>query len=139
MQTNILGIKKTYPMTDRIHFFSSGDLSLNHYVDRAEKLVLNVQENVEFTSINDALELYHAMRIMKSVHWKDSVPSDRTSKINENCDIIPKIIIKYIRSIDLPEFLSAIDDLELGYFKSLWEIFSNYMPNYLNSATLEKL
>ena len=126
-------------MTDRIHFFSSGDLSLYHYVDRAEKLVLNVQENVEFTSINDALELYHAMRIMKSAHWKDSVPSDRTSKINENCDIIPKIIIKYIRSIDLSEFLSAIDDLELGYFKSLWEIFSNYMPNYLNSETLEKL
>ena len=116
-------------MTDRIHFFSSGDLSMYYYADRAEALVLSVSKNVEYSSINDVFELYHAMKIMKSIQWKDTVPIEHTCKIKEKCDLILEIVIKYLRAINLTELPLAVDCLETGYFKSLWEIFANCMLN----------
>ena len=126
-------------MTDRIHFFSSGDLSMYYYADRAEALVLSVSKNVEYSSINDVFELYHAMKIMKSIQWKDTVPIEHTCKIKEKCDLMLEIVIKYLRAINLTELPLAVDCLETGYFKSLWEIFANCMPNYLDSNTIERL
>lgn len=126
-------------MKDRVHFFSVDDLSLYNYADRAQALVLSASEDMEHGSINDVLELYHAMKIVQSLQWRETVSADYIAKLNGKCSLIPKIVVKYIRSMDLEGFTSAMNALEPGYFRSLCTVLGCYMPDYLGKDALERL
>lgn len=41
----------------RVKFFSTTDLAVGYYLNRAEKIILNFNENIEH-ALNDILELY---------------------------------------------------------------------------------
>lgn len=139
LRITLLAFHSNNFMKDRVHFFSADDLSLYHYADRAQILVLGASEDMAHNSINDVLELYHAMKIVQSLQWRETVSADFIAKLNGKYSLIPKIVVKCIRSMDLEEFTSAMNALEPGYFQSLCTVLACYMPDYLGKESLERL
>ena len=82
-------------MKDRVQFFSIEDMSIHHYLQMAEKVIVEYENGKHPNGVNDHLELYHICKFVENKVYPKNWTTTRISTI-ENYH---KVLAAYFRSL----------------------------------------
>lgn len=109
---------------NRVVFHSKENMAGSHYLQNAEKLLLNINLQDTF-EINDLLEFYHIKLYFDNElflqRWDEEVKKEFQNKVNRLWDITKMFCL----SINDQNILSYIDNIEFSYQKTFWELIEN--------------
>lgn len=109
----------------RIIFYSSNDLSGWWHLQKAEKILEEIDFNKEFR-LNEYLEFYHIRQYFKNEvflkKWSDKQKEIYIEKSNK----LWKMSILFIKSINNQNIKSYIEDLNFHYEDCFWELVCKF-------------
>lgn len=113
-------------MQDRVCYFSKYDLSVGHYLEMAEKRILEMSEEGMPTTLNGIIELWHIKRMFgddcRLLKWTDEEFENlksSTSKYNA-------IIAKFFNALNPKTIKKEFELLDWTYKRTFWEIIDVY-------------
>lgn len=107
----------------RIKFYSKTDMSVNYYLEKSEKILLEFEENKEYL-INDILEMKN---IIKYFDNNMCLPKWSDTDLENYRSIIKKMkiyIYQKINELECSGFLEMAPEVEFDYIETYIEIFS---------------
>ena len=113
-------------MQDRVCFFSKYDMSVGHYLEMAEKRILEVSEGSMPTDLEGVIELWHIKRLFENdcrlQKWTDT----EFEKLKSSTNGYNAVIANYFNGLDPTKIKSKFELLEWTYKKTFWEIIDAY-------------
>ena len=113
-------------MQDRVCYFSNNDLSLGHYLEVAEKRILEVSEEGVPTDLEGIIELWHIKQLFENdcrlLKWTD----DEFEKLKSSTRGYNTIIANFFNGLNPTKIKSEFELLEWAYKKTFWEIIEAY-------------
>lgn len=113
-------------MKDRVCYFSKDDLSVGHYLEMAEKRILEVTEGDVPTDLEGVIELWHIKRMIddecRFMEWTD----EKFNTLRQATSGYNNIIAKVFNTLDPKMLKSEFELLEWTYKKTVWQIIDAY-------------
>jgi len=112
----------------RIYFFSVGDLSVEHYLLKAEPILRNF-DSTKKHSLNDIIELYHITQYLDNDLFPPRRIENDEQQFKDLRKSIWETISKFWKNIDNLNFINLFQEIEVGYKPAFWqlmEIFTTY-------------
>ena len=109
-------------MKDRVQFFSIEDMSIHHYLQMAEKVIVEYENGKHPNGVNDHLELYHICKFVENKVYPKNWTTTRISTI-ENYH---KVLAAYFRSLTPENWTRAYSELEFAYKETFFEALDRY-------------
>ncbi|MGG0837864.1 hypothetical protein ABE057_11920 [Bacillus paralicheniformis] len=108
-----------------VKFFSATDLAVGDYLNRAEKIILNFNENKEHP-FNDILELYNCTLYIENKVFFPEWSVEHREKLKEHCKIIKGFIARYFSNIDEMNIELLVKTLHWQYKEDFLKLFVQY-------------
>jgi len=105
----------------RIFFFSKHDLSVCHYLARAEPILRDFNQNKEYL-LNDIVELFHIKQYLDCDLYLPKW-TDEDKQLFKSLDkSIWDTISKFWRVIENENFIDFFEKIEVGYQPAFWQL-----------------
>ena len=118
-------------MRDRIHFFSTYDMSISHYLQQAEEVIAKYSSGWRPNEINDVIELYNIWQFVDHGIYMKDWPESTLQEIKG----YKEPIIRFFTGIDKETWPDTYKQIEHGYRHCFWEIIDLF--NITGFITLE--
>lgn len=113
-------------MQDRVCYFSKYDLSVGHYLEMAEKRILEMSEEGMPTTLNGIIELWHIKRMFgddcRLLKWTD----EEFEKLKSSTSKYNAIIAKFFNDLTPKTIKKEFELLDWTYKRTFWEIIDVY-------------
>lgn len=112
-------------MKDRVKFYSTTDISIGHYLNRVEEILIKYSdENALIPSFIDAIELGNALKFIENpIYSKEWMRDFKDSKKN-----VESKVNKFFNTASNEDILEYMSSLRKGsqYLDDFFEVFSKY-------------
>ena len=107
---------------DRVHFYSSCDMSIPMYIDRMSEVVKFYEDGKRPDGINDYLEIFHIVQFME--HGK--YPADCEESRIAGVKLYKGKVVAYFTHLKPEEFPALYAEAERGYQSTIWQIIDTF-------------
>ena len=121
-------------MRDRVHFFSTYDMSISFYLPMAEEVIKKYQGGWRPTDVNDVIELYNIWLFVDNDVYMKSWTEETLHIIRKD---FKNEVIRYFNGIGKTSWMDVYKQIEIGYRKYFWEIIDKF--NIDGFITLDNL
>ena len=108
--------------TDRVHFYSSYDLSIPMYIDRMVEVVKSYEEGKQPDGINDYLEMYHIVQFVEHGKYLSDWKECRISGVKQ----YKGKVAAYFSQLKPEELPALYAEAERGYQSTFWQIINTF-------------
>lgn len=121
---------------ERVHFYSSYDLSISMQYDRMEEVVRGYEEGNSPQDINDYLEMYHILQFVEN----DVCPSAWTEERKSGIRRYKVEVIKYLSKLSAKELVDQYPSIGYEYQNTIWDIVDSCkLKNLIDGDAWKKL
>jgi len=121
-------------MKDRVHYFSTYDMSISFYLPMAEEVMKKYQSGWRPTDVNDVIELYNIWLFVDNDVYMKSWTEETLQIIRKD---IKTDVIRYFNGLEKTSWVDIYKQIEIGYRKYFWEIIDKF--NIDGFITLDNL
>lgn len=109
-----------------VKFYSAVGLSSGHNLERAEDVINQFQENIEYSNINQIIEFYNIQCFFRNkiflLKWNDV----KKEKYNEIVQKFSKHIGKFYSKINDYNLGQILKEVDFNYVDDFWVLFDKY-------------
>lgn len=105
-----------------VKFYSDSDMSLVYYFDKGSKILDQYEKDVEFSDINQIIELHNIYKIFTSKSIKVEYTLPYSVKVRQ---LMP-VIARYFKGISDKSLLKQYYDVSMMYIDDFWELFDKF-------------
>lgn len=121
-------------MKDRVHYFSTYDMSISFYLPMAEEVIKKYQSGWRSTDVNDVIELYNIWLFVDNDVYMKSWTEETLQIIRKDFKID---VVRYFNGLVKASWVDVYKQIEIGYRKYFWEIIDKF--NIDGFITLDNL
>lgn len=121
-------------MKDRVHYFSTYDMSISFYLPMAEEVIKKYQSGWRPTDVNDVIELYNIWLFVDNDVYMKSWTEETLQIIRKDFKID---VVRYFNGLVKASWVDVYKQIEIGYRKYFWEIIDKF--NIDGFITLDNL
>ncbi len=112
--------------TDRIKYFGENDMSIWHFLEKAEPIINSFNPSKEYTDINEVIELYNVQELMDSGtvlrRWDD----ETVERLKKASGQFSAIIGRFFSGITSSNFIYSFRSLNPLYLEDFWSLVEKY-------------
>lgn len=120
-------------MRDRIHYFSTYDMSISYYLQNAEEIIAKYHEGWRPTEVNDVIEIYNIWLFVENGVYMKDWPEETVCEIKGYKDAV----IPFFNKLNDNGWVKTYLKTEFSYRHYFWEIIDRF--NIKCQITLETL
>ena len=110
----------------RVKYYSSQDLSCGYNLEKAEDILKNYDETLEYQNINDIIELYNIKKYIDNELYLKTWTTEEKEKYNMIVQSFPRKIAIFIQKIHDQTFVEMYNELDFDYQKDFWMLVGKY-------------
>ena len=110
-------------MKDRVHFFSTYDMSISFYLPMAEEVIKKYLNGWRPTDVNDVIELYNIWLFVDNDVYMKRWTEDVLQTIRKD---FKTEVIRYFNGLGKASWVDIYKQIEIGYRKYFWEIIDKF-------------
>lgn len=120
--------------TDRVHFYSSTDLSIPMQYERMEEVVKGYEEGKQPENINNYLEMFHVLQFVENQVCPSSWSTERIEGIKR----YQAKIARYFSQLKPQAIAEQYEGINFDYQKTIWKIVDTFrFKNLINEELLQ--
>ena len=122
-------------MRNRIHFFSTYDLSIYYYLQNAEQIIEKYHNGWRPVDVNDVIELYNIWLFMDNGIYMKSWTEDTLNEIKGYKDVV----VSFFSNFDETTWVDVYKQIEFSYRHNFWEIIDRFnLKSFVDYKTIKE-
>ena len=123
-------------MEERVHFYSTYDMSIPINIERADMVVEKYKQGWRPESINDVIELYNIWLFVENDIRKTDWDDDKIGMIK---NAFKTEVIRYFSGLSRETWAAAYNQIEIGERQYFWEIIDRFsIDGLIDEKTLKE-
>lgn len=111
---------------NRVHYFSSNDLSIGHYLKLVEERINELSQNSMHMELVDIIELWSIRKLFEEGCRLTTWTDEKCQELNAATSSYNIIIAKYLNSLNPSCIKEVYSKLDRVYKQSFWKIVSQF-------------
>ena len=107
---------------DRVHFYSSCDMSIPMYINRMSEVVKSYEDGKRPDGINDYLEMFHIVQFIEHEKYPADWEESRIAGVKQ----YKGKVAAYFSQLKPKEFPALYAEAERGYKSTIWQIIDTF-------------
>ena len=123
-------------MKNRIHYFSTYDMSISYYLQNAEEIIEKYHEGWRPVDVNDVIELYNIWLFVENGIYMKSWSDDTLNEIKGYKDQV----IPFFSCLGETTWVGVYKQIDFSYRHNFWEIIDRFnIKSFVSKVTLQEV